>query len=67
MIVSSSDLCLMHLTLKNNDEISMQAPFKDFDHCTVVLCDYMTGVQRLVHHVCHCLRGTAENTGHGGQ
>lgn len=52
---------------QNNDEISMQTPFKDFDHCTGLLCGYMTGVQQLVHHVCCCLRGTAEDTGHGGQ
>lgn len=35
---------------QNNDEISMQEPFKDFDHCADVLCGYMTGVQHLVHH-----------------
>lgn len=57
----------MHFTQKNNDEISMQAPFKDFDYCNMVLCDYMMGVQQLVHHICYCLRETAEDTGHGGQ
>lgn len=34
MIISSSEQRLMHLSAQNNDDISMQAPVKDFDHCT---------------------------------
>lgn len=57
----------MHFNQKNNDEISMQAPFKDFDHCNTVLRGHMTGLQQLVHHVYYRPRGTAEDMGHGGQ
>lgn len=36
---------------QNNDEISMQAPFKDFDHCTVVLWGCMMGSAACTSHV----------------